>query len=136
VAKASKKQADYEAEFAYIARVMDLPPYERQHRFARERVGRQWRLDFAWPDAKVAVEIDGGLWPKKGENKPGRHLRPKGFQEDCVKLNTAAWMGWLVFRLTPEMLRHEPETWAVLINETIERRRKGRGDGDGQSEAV
>ena len=62
---------------------------------AREHVFhpvRKWRFDVAFPDAKLAVEIDGGAWSK------GRHVRGKGFIEDQRKTNAAAILGWRVLR--------------------------------------
>ena len=62
-----------------------------EHRFAAP--SRQWRLDFAWPDRKVAIEIEGGVWSR------GRHVRPKGFIDDCEKYNAATLNGWRVYRV-------------------------------------
>lgn len=55
---------------------------------------RKWRFDYAIPDLKVAIEIDGGVWDY------GRHNRPLGYINDMEKLNNAASMGWLVLRFT------------------------------------
>lgn len=55
---------------------------------------RKWRFDFAWPREKVALEVDGGVFTG------GRHTRSTGFQEDCVKFNEAALLGWSVLRVT------------------------------------
>ena len=62
---------------------------EREHRF---HPVRRWRFDFAWPAAKVAVEIEGGTW------NAGRHTRGSGFAQDCEKYNTAVVCGWRVLR--------------------------------------
>ena len=35
-----------------------LLPCEREYRFFP---GRLWRFDFAWPESKVAVKIEGGV---------------------------------------------------------------------------
>ena len=53
---------------------------------------RKWRFDVAFPDAKLAVEIDGGAWTR------GRHTRGAGFIEDQRKTNAAAILGWRVLR--------------------------------------
>lgn len=58
---------------------------------------RKWRFDLAWPDKKVAIEIDGGAFAFGG----GKHMQPR----DLEKLNTAAAMGWKVYRFSPEMIR-------------------------------
>lgn len=79
-----------------------------EYRFAREVVGndagvrkrlseaglRDWAFDFAWPELKLAVEIEGGIW------SGGRHTRGKGFDEDCRKYNSAVKLGWRVYRFT------------------------------------
>ena len=59
---------------------------------------RKWRFDFAI-GSKVAVEIEGGIWTQ------GRHTRGSGFIKDCIKYNTAAAMGWKVFRFPSEMVK-------------------------------
>lgn len=72
-----------------------LPEPVREYRF---HPTRRWRFDFAWPDAKVAVECEGGIWSR------GRHVRGRGFESDCEKYNAATLLGWRVFRCTPGML--------------------------------
>ena len=59
---------------------------------------RRFRFDFAWPEEKVALECEGGIWIK------GRHTRGTGFQNDCHKYNLAVLFGWRVLRYTPQML--------------------------------
>jgi len=63
---------------------------------------RRWRFDFAWPDWKLAVEIEGGVFAH------GRHTRGKGYEADCEKYNAAAVLGWTVLRYTPDMLQKNP----------------------------
>ena len=76
-------------------RVYELTP-EREHRFAP---GRRWRFDFAWPKERVAVEVEGGVWTR------GRHTRGSGFVGDLEKYNAAALLGWIVIRVTGNMVR-------------------------------
>ncbi len=68
---------------------------EREFRFHPER---KWRFDFAWPDHKVAVEVEGGQF------SVGRHQRLSGFEADCDKYNSAALLGWAVLRFTSRMI--------------------------------
>jgi very-short-patch-repair endonuclease len=70
-------------------RACDLPEPVAEYRFHAER---RWRFDFAWPERKVAVEIDGGIWVH------GRHNRASGYLADLEKLNAAAEAGWRVLR--------------------------------------
>lgn len=67
----------------------------KEHRFHPKR---KWRFDYAFPAAKVALEVEGGVWTR------GRHTRPQGFLGDIEKYNTATLMGWRVFRTTPDDL--------------------------------
>ena len=73
-----------------------LPAPERELQFHSDR---KWRLDFAWPEAMVAAEIDGATWAR------GRHTRGKGYESDCEKLNEAALTGWQVLRVTGGQVR-------------------------------
>ncbi len=59
---------------------------------------RHWRLDFAYPEHKLAIEIEGGVWSK------GRHTRGSGFIADMEKYNELAVMGWRLLRFTPQDL--------------------------------
>jgi len=75
---------------------LKLPQPKREYRFHNKR---RWRFDFAWPEKKVAVEIEGGIW------HGGRHTRGRGFQADCEKYNAASEDGWTVFRFTPKQVK-------------------------------
>lgn len=64
---------------------------DREYQFHPER---KWRFDFAYPDLKIAIEAEGGIWSS------GRHTRGSGFIKDCEKYNQAAILGWRVLRYT------------------------------------
>lgn len=72
-----------------------LPDPEKEYRFHHDR---KWRFDRAWPRSMVAVEVEGGKWTR------GRHQRPQGFEDDIIKYNEAARLGWRVFRFTGDMI--------------------------------
>lgn len=63
----------------------------QQHKFSDTR---NWRFDFAWPDLKLAMEVDGGTWVG------GAHSRGSGIERDCEKLAAAVTFGWRVMRCT------------------------------------
>lgn len=73
-----------------------MQPAEREFVFAAPR---KWRLDFAWPDDKIAVEVEGGTWTN------GRHSRGAGFAADCEKYARAAILGWTVLRVTGDHVK-------------------------------
>jgi hypothetical protein len=56
------------------------------------------RLDFAWPERMVAVEIDGFRW----------HADPESHAHDSTRANALAAGGWTVLRATPTELRDRP----------------------------
>lgn len=77
-----------------------LPEPTRELVFAWPR--RKWRFDFAWKmadDLKVALEVEGGAFAA------GRHTRGAGFVRDLEKYNEAALAGWILLRVTPDMVR-------------------------------
>lgn len=73
-----------------------LPSPELEYRFDSTR---RWRFDFAWPQAKIAIECEGGVWTG------GRHTRGAGFEGDVEKYNAASLAGWTVYRVTAVMVR-------------------------------
>jgi hypothetical protein len=50
--------------------------------------GRQVRLDFAWPDQRVAVEADGRRW----------HATTADFERDLARSNSITASGWSIYR--------------------------------------
>ena len=63
---------------------------------------RRWRVDYAWPDLKLAVEVEGGVFIPGGS----RHSRGAGYRNDCEKYNEVASMGWGVLRFLPEQVKN------------------------------
>ena len=59
---------------------------------------RKWRFDYAIPQYRVAIEVEGGVFSQ------GRHVRPQGFLGDIEKYNTATLMGWKLLRTIPDAL--------------------------------
>jgi very-short-patch-repair endonuclease len=80
----------------------DLPPPVAQFR-VRDRSGPVARVDFAWPDRKVAVEYD-GLW----------HAEEGQFAKDRRRLNRLREAGWTVVFVTAADL-HRPEELIIRI---------------------
>ena len=80
-----------------LLREAGLPAPQLEYRFHPER---RWRFDLAWPEYRLAVELDGGEWLMHG----GRH----NTDADREKLNHAAVLGWRVMRFSGQMLERDP----------------------------
>lgn len=84
----------------------DIVHFTREYRF---HPTRRWRFDFAWPDVKIACEVE-GLHPGRG-----RHQTIKGYTADCEKYNEAQLLGWRVYRFPQSMVK------SGIALETIQR---------------
>lgn len=76
---------------------------------------RKWRFDYACPELKIAIEVDGGIFIG------GRHSGGVGQLKDFEKGNNACAMGWYVFHTTPEDM-HDLE-FRKLVLEAIKARK-------------
>lgn len=61
------------------------------HEYGHER---DWRCDFAWPQQRIIVEVEGGVWTQ------GRHTRGEGFTKDLAKYNALTGAGWTLYRVS------------------------------------
>lgn len=90
-------KSNLEEVLAFHMQVVGLPDPVREFKFHPKR---QWRADFAWPEYKVIVEVQGGIWMKPTSRGHGKgHAHPKRIRQDCEKSNEAQIMGWLVVKL-------------------------------------
>lgn len=103
------KKSELERKFETLWLQLGGPPLKPEYRFHPER---RWRFDLASPIAKVAIELEGGVW------SGGRHTRGIGFSGDCEKYNTAQLMGWRVFRFTTDML-NDPDKHLLPVRDLI-----------------
>lgn len=71
---------------------------------------RKFRFDYAFPHAKIALEIEGGVWIG------GRHTSGAGFTKDMEKYNEAGLLGWKIFRVTPQQVKNGQ---AIMLLERI-----------------
>jgi hypothetical protein len=78
----------------------DLPTPVSEYVFAAPR---KYRADRAWPERKLLVELEGGVFSNS------RHTTGTGFTEDCHKYNLAIEKGFRVLRFTSGMLRDNPQ---------------------------
>lgn len=90
------KRESLERKLFSDLRALGCPEPVLQFRYSPHR---RWRFDFAWPEQKLAVEVDGGTW------SGGRHTRGAGYERDSEKLNAANLLGWTCLRYTSSMVR-------------------------------
>lgn len=67
-----------------------------------------WRWDFAWPELKLALELDGR----------GRHQTVDGTRKDCEKRNTGVCMGWRVL-VYPSLDKQDAALWVETVHAAI-----------------
>lgn len=110
--------SDLERMFMGLWRRHGGPDYVRDFQFDRPRSGLE--LDFAWPDLKVAVEINGG----QGAKGNSGHGNWYGLERDAEKQNLCVLRGWTLFWLPTSLVRDE---WVSVIADYI----KGKAGMDG-----
>ncbi len=89
---------------------MALTLPEREYRF---HPTRKWRFDFAWPEQRLAVEIDGGTWVR------GRHVSGGGSHNDRDKRNAAQLAGWRVLAFDAGHLSDDPRDVFLQVMEGL-----------------
>ena len=95
-AKRTSRRAKPGATFAAGLRALNFPAHVTEFCF---HPTRKWRFDFAWPDYRLALEIEGGVYIG------GRHTRGATFEADCEKYAEALSLGWRVLRVTPRHIK-------------------------------
>lgn len=76
--------------------VADIPGAELEYKDAVP--GRRFRLDIAFPDARLCCEVDGWEWHGKHKND---------FQKDRERQNLLVLNGWRVLRFTALDIRRD-----------------------------
>ena len=96
----------YEDQLARMIELRALPAPERQFRFALPH--RQYRVDFAWPDRGLAVEVDGGAFVGRGgQGSVISRLSAVGYHqtvEDYRKRNLLNLLGWRLLAYQPQQI--------------------------------
>lgn len=92
--------------FGAVLQSQGIPRPVEEYRFAPPR---RWRFDFAWPDERVYLEIEGGLTqvgqrcPVCGRTARVGHASIRRALSDLEKYNAATLAGWSGLRVTPSM---------------------------------
>lgn len=91
-----------------------LPKAELQYEIA-DRCGDVWRIDFAWPEARLAAEYDSIDW----------HMGPKALLHDRLKIARLQECGWLSVPMTVGDVRGDPLGLVARINMHLDQRLAG-----------
>jgi len=91
---------DFEERFRELVRRAGLPQPRSQYRLGPNR------LDFAWPELRIAVETDG--W--------ATHGRRQGFEDDRARDAVLLAAGWRVLRVTYRQLCRRPTLVAAQLS--------------------
>lgn len=91
-----------------------LPAPELEHQFALPERG--WRLDLAWPDWKIGVEINGGIWAGLPSHTGRGHVR------DMEKINAAQARGWVIVQVLPSQVKSAE--LVLLVRQVLAHRTK------------
>jgi very-short-patch-repair endonuclease len=89
--------------------------------------GRKFRADFVFPEQKVIVEVDGGVYgfqffnKKTGryEKRRGGHSSISGQLKDMERGNLLAARGWRILRFTPKQLHDTPHTCINMVLDSL-----------------
>lgn len=119
VHKRAKSGPSPATRFYWMMERMGLPVPVREHCFAKPR---RWRFDYAYPDLKLAFEVDGGTWIHTKDTGQGSysggHGHPVRFETDAEKFNAALMLGWAVYHVTTKMI--DSGTAQALLNQLCE----------------
>jgi hypothetical protein len=89
--KTRKPQPTLSERVDKIIAAAGLPAPQAEYRFHSVR---KWRFDRAWPEIRLALEIDG----------TGRHNTVAGMANDDEKINEAIIQGWAVLRVNAKLI--------------------------------
>ena len=94
-----RAESPMESEARLVFRDGGLPTPELQYEIV-DRCGQLWRVDFAWPEAKVAAEYDSMEW----------HASPRHWKRDRIRAARLGDCGWsLVTFVVDDVRRHPAE---------------------------
>jgi hypothetical protein len=109
---ASEAESPMESEARLVMIDGGLPPPVLQYELV-DTSGRTWRLDFAWPEYRLAAEYDGVAW----------HSGPEAFWRDRRRSTALQDLGWTAIPIVAEDVRRWPQQLIRRIEGQLERAR-------------
>ena len=105
-----------ESRFLEVVMKYKLPVPDLQHSVRLPGGGRAF-IDFAYPDARLAIEVDGF----------DSHSEFADWQRDRTRQNGLIVLGWTVLRFTREDIERRPRATARMIAAMLSSLRAARG---------
>ena len=105
-----KERIDYVGRLVRQMCLAGLPTPTREFKFAKD-IGRRWRIDIAYPDIKLAIEVDGMA-----------HRTRDRFMRDIEKHNELMLRGWRLLRIYTRWIaneRHEFDIGIELVKRAL-----------------
>ena len=96
--------SDPEERLAFHLRAEGLGHFERQYRWCQ---GKRYRADFAYPKARLLIEVQGGIYIRARRS----HTGGDGYEYDRRRNNEAVVLGYRVLEFTT---KHVKSGYAVL----------------------
>jgi very-short-patch-repair endonuclease len=105
-------KSEYELELLSQIRLVGLPEPTREFKAIQ---GRRFKWDFAYPDKKILIEVQGDIWAGRRGEQSG-HTSGTGLTRDYEKNNLAILNGWKVLYFSGEMVM---SGYAVRVIEEV-----------------
>ena len=86
-----------------------LPQPELQYEIT-DYVGQLWRVDFAWPWARLAAEYDSMQW----------HANPDAWRRDRIKNVRLQECGWTIIRIVVDDVRQHPASLLRRVSSQLD----------------
>lgn len=114
----ARQPSDLERTVLYYLRVLAPElPLPRCHENGGEITpikGRRFHFDFAWPDEKIAIEAQGGIFMGKSGHTGGKNM-----EDDYEKNNLCVADGWRVFYVTTGILKRNPDAFIEQLKKAF-----------------
>jgi len=99
-----RAESAMESEARLVFLEYGIPPDELQYEI-EDLFGDVWRVDFAWPAARIAVEYDSMQW----------HANADIWRRDRIKQTRLKECGWTVIPIVVDDVRRRPERMIATV---------------------
>ncbi len=119
VGESGTPRSEWSRDAADLLVAHQLPRPEFEHPVLSPNGGFLGEVDLAYPEARLAIELDSVRW----------HLSRIGFEEDAVRRNRMIVIGWQVLNFTYSEFRDHPSRMVQTVRDALGRRTTRSGSG-------